>query len=70
MLGKDYGLLLGFKWIDDDGAVLVKVGEIDDPKFRNSPKFVVTTLTLNHNQRLLGIKSYSCGDKGARHLSF
>jgi hypothetical protein len=54
----------GFKWIDDDGAVLVAVGDIDIPGARNNTKdYVVTTLTLSHNQRLVGVKSYSEGAK-------
>ncbi len=50
MLNKWHGLLHGFKWIGDDGAVLLAVGYIDDPDFRNDTEYyVVTTLTLNHN---------------------
>ncbi len=59
MLRKRNGLLYGFKWIGDDGAVLVAVGEIDDDDARNDPDYPVTTLTLNHNQRLVGVRSSS-----------
>ena len=52
---------MGFKWIGDDGAVLVAVDYIDDPSYRNDPDYVVTTLTLNHNQRLVGVRSDSGG---------
>ncbi len=71
MLEKSNGALEGFKWIGDDGAVLVAVGWIDDDDYRGVTElFVVTTLTLNHNQRLVGVKSYSWGYKWARHYSF
>ncbi len=59
LLKKEKGWLCGFKWIGDDGAVLVAVDYIDDDDWTDSPKFVVTTLTLKHNQRLVGIKSAS-----------
>ncbi len=67
LLDKSNGILCGFKWISDDGAVLVKVGCIDWSILRNLPFFVVTSLTLNHNQRLVGMKSYSWGQKYAAH---
>jgi hypothetical protein len=70
LLDKKYGCLCGFKWIGDDGAVLLAVGDIDDDDHRNDPDWVVTTLTLNHNQRLVGVKSYSYGEKWALHYSF
>ncbi len=72
LLYKDSGGLLGFKWIGDDGKVLVKVGDIAKPKFRLYSHSVVTTLTLNHNQRLVGVKSYSGGGalKFANHSAF
>ena len=70
ILTKDKGTLMGFKWIGDDGAVLVAVGGIDDRDYRRDPELVVTKLTLNHNQRLLGVKSYSRGWKLALNLSF
>ncbi len=70
LLEKRCGFLWGFKWIDDDGAVLLAVGLIDDPSYRNKTENVLTTLTLNHNQRLLGVKSYSTKSKYAKHLSF
>ncbi len=34
LLDKQNGHLLGFKWIGDDGAVLVAVGYIDHPNMR------------------------------------
>ncbi len=71
MLRKSDGYLWGFKWIGDDGAVLVAVGNfIDDPDRRNDSDFVLQSLTLNHNQRLVGVRSDSDGFKCARHYSF
>jgi hypothetical protein len=71
LLEKADGKLWGFKWIGDDGAVLLKVGNIDDPNMRNFTKrYSVTTLTLNHNQRLVGVRSGSRGRAGAWHYSF
>ncbi len=70
LLAKGCAKLFGFKWIGDDGAVLVAVGDIDDPDCRNDRGNVVTTLTLNHNQRLVGVKSYSAGHGEAWHYSF
>jgi len=74
LLIKSYGSLLGFKWYGDDGAVLVAPGLIDRDEWRNDTKdFVVTTLTLNHNQRLVGVRSDSQGwnmRKYAEHYSF
>ena len=67
---KNKGLLYGFKWIGDDGTVLLAVDDIDTPSCRNHPDFVVTTLTLNHNQRLVGVRSDSAGMRDARHYSF
>ena len=49
MLRKENGYLCGFKWIGDDGIVLVTAGHIDKPKYRNDPDYVVTYLTLNQN---------------------
>ncbi len=49
LLCKSNGYLMGFKWVGDDGAVLLAVGDIDVPYQRNDPDYVVTSLTLNHN---------------------
>ena len=63
------GFLYGFKWIGDDGAVLVAVGYIDDPDWRNNTEYnVLQSFTLNHNQRLVGVNSWSCGRKRAYHF--
>jgi hypothetical protein len=66
-LGKSLGGLDGFKWIGDNGEVLLAVGDIDDPDYRDDPDRVVTFLTLNPNQRLVGVKSRSEGSKDASH---
>ncbi len=70
LLNKYYGALWGFKWIGDDGGVLVAVCDIDNPKKRNDPDWVFTSLTLNHNQRIVGVRSDAGGDKWAFHCSF
>ncbi len=72
LLEKCFGLLLGFKWIGDDGAVLLAFGDIDndDYNYRNDPDYVVATLTLNHNQRLVGVRSDSNTDCAAWHSTF
>ncbi len=70
LLGKENGYLSGFKWIGDDGTVLVAAGLIDRHDLRIDPRRVVTTLTLNHKQRLVGVKSSSDGGKWAWHYSF
>ncbi len=54
---KGDGLLCGFNWLDDDGSVLISCGPIFDPILRNDPSYVFQSFTLNHNQRLVGIKS-------------
>ncbi len=61
MLEKSDGFLWGFKWIGDDGAVLLAVGSIDDPFARIYSGNVLQSFTLNHNQRIVGVKSYSGG---------
>ncbi len=43
------GKLCGFKWIADKGEVLLAVGVIDNPNWRNEPEYIVTSLTLNYN---------------------
>ena len=65
MLDRSNGKLYGLKWIGDDGAVLLAVGDIDYTNRRNASYTVLQSLTLNHNQRLVGVKSYSGGWKGA-----
>ena len=70
LLEKSDGLLMGFKWIGDDGAVLVAAGWIDVDDARNLPSFVLQSLTLNHNQRLVGVRSGSGGRTEALHFSF
>ncbi len=71
LLDVNTGYLNGFKWIGDDGEVLLAVGNIDDTCYlEETGRFVVTTLTLNHNQRLVGVKSESAGYKYANHYSF
>ena len=70
MLKKSDGLLYGFKWIADDETVLLAAGDIDDPMYRNDPSVVRTSVTLNENQRLAGIKSASRDWNLARHWSF
>ncbi len=70
LVTKTKNVLCGFKWLGDDGAVLVAVGEIDDPEERNNPKLELTTLTLNQNQRLVGMKSWAHGFKYAFHAAF
>jgi hypothetical protein len=67
MLAKFNGHLEGFKWIGDDGAVLFASEFIDNPSRRNDPYLVVNSLTLNHNQRLVGVRSDSSGNKMAKH---
>ena len=62
LLLKSVGALWGFKWIGDDGAVLLAFGDIDDPDYRNDPDYVLQSLTLNHNQRLVGVRSASTGN--------
>ncbi len=63
LLWKVSGILCGLKWIGDDGAVLVAVGAIDDPdkRYDTEELYVLQTLTLNHNQRLVGVRSDSNG---------
>ena len=56
------GLLCGFKWIGGVEKVLLSVGPIDEPHFRNDPRAVIKTLTLNNNQRLVGMQSGSRGE--------
>ena len=70
LLSKSLGHLIGFKWIGDDGTVLVAVGGIDDPDNRNDPDYVLQSFTLNHNQRLVGVRSGSGGYIRAEHYSF
>ncbi len=41
LLEKNDGWLCGFKWISDEGKVLIEVGEIDDPDYRDCPGVVV-----------------------------
>jgi hypothetical protein len=64
------GRVKSFVWLGDDGAVLVSVSLIDDDDEEDHPDWVVTTLTLDHNQRLVGVKSSSGGEKKADHCSF
>ncbi len=64
------GSMAGFRWYGDDGKVLVAAGAIDSSDYRNNPWFELTTLTLNHNQRLVGVRSDSRGLKIAVHNSF
>ncbi len=71
LLRRSDGMLWGFKWIGDDGGVLLTVGYIDDDYWRDdTEQHVVTTLTLNHNQTLVGVRSGSGGEKKAVQLSF
>ncbi len=70
LIYKGSGFLYGFKWIGDDGGVLLKVGYIDNPDLRDDSDSVVTQLTLNQNQRLVGVKSASGGRKREFHWSF
>jgi hypothetical protein len=70
LLSKFNGSLYGFKWIGDDGAVLLASGFIDHSDMRNDPDYVLQSFTLNHNQRLLGVCSGSGGDKDSSHYSF
>ncbi len=71
MLRKNDGRLNGFKWIGDDKAVLLAVGWIDDPYWReDTDTFVVTSLTLKHNQRIVGVRSKSSVLRLAKHYSF
>ncbi len=69
LLYKKDGFLFGFRWFGDDGAVLLTVGRIDDYNMRNNPRYVVTSFTLNHNQRFVGIRSRSGGANRAWHYS-
>ncbi len=61
LLDRNDGELCGFKWIGDDGAVLVAVGYIDEPIYRDDTDSVLQSLTLNHNQTLVGVRSGSGG---------
>ena len=65
------GSMYGFKWIGDDGAVLVAVGNIDWPYSREASYIVLQSFTLKRNQRLLGVRSSSgVGNRYAHHYSF
>jgi hypothetical protein len=70
ILQKTDGLLRGFKWVCDDGTVLVAVGIMTNPNWEETSNDELTTLTLNPNQRLVGVKSYSGEFRLAIHLSF
>jgi hypothetical protein len=71
MIDKNLGMLLGFKWVGDDGEVLVAVGWIDDPYERkDTEKYELQSFTLDHNQRLVGVRSASNRDKKAYHDCF
>ncbi len=59
LLSKKDGMLIGFKWIGGDGEVIIAVGRIDASNFRNDKTCLLNLLTLNHNQRLVGVKSHS-----------
>ncbi len=67
---KNTGCLIGFIWFSDDGTVILAVGAIVQPGYRYHPDYVFISLTLNHNQRLVGVKSSSDGDNKAEHRSF
>jgi hypothetical protein len=45
--------------------------DFDNPDYRDKPaEFEVTSLTLNDNQRLVGVRSASFGKGLANHVSF
>jgi hypothetical protein len=64
---KETGDLEGFKWFGDNNEVLVAAGSIDLDWLRNDPYRVLSKLTLNHNQRLVGVKSSSSEWENAQH---
>ncbi len=52
-----FSTLCGLKFFDIDGKVLISCGLIDNPYNRSHPGFRLKMLTLNKNERPIGIKS-------------
>jgi hypothetical protein len=60
MIRKDSSSMWGLKFFGPDGSVLLSVGFADNISVRNDPCIVINVITLDLDERLIGIKS--CGD--------
>ena len=71
MYWKSNSLLLGLKFFDKCGKVLLSVGKIDIPNARKHPEnYGLISFKLKEGELLLGIKSSQEGFKDARHQNF
>ena len=50
--------------------MLLAVGVIDEPYWRDDPDLVLQSLTLEPNQRLVGVKSCAEWANDAEHTAF
>lgn len=69
MFRKSDSALMGVKFEDVNGMVLLAIGKIDDVNYRNENYLAFKSFTLEKGERLVGINSYSGGPtyKWAQH---
>lgn len=69
MFRKSDSALMGVKFEDVNGMVLLAIGKIDDVNYRNENYLAFKSFTLEKGERLVGLNSYSGGPtyKWAQH---
>lgn len=66
----DKPFLVGLKFLDAEGKVLLSTGLIDKETRRNNPQFPIESFSLKPNQRLIGVASYqAASERYAQHFS-
>ncbi len=61
MIRKDNSGLWGLKLFGPDGSVLLSVGFADNTNVRNDSSIVISDITLDEDERLIGKKSSGAG---------
>ena len=69
MFRKSDSALMGVKFEDVNGMVLLAIGKIDDVNYRNENYLAFKSFILEKGERLVGLNSYSGGPtyKWAQH---
>ncbi len=69
MNSKIDSIMYGIKFYESDGSVLLTFGHIDDPNYRDKVHISINTLTLQKDERLVGVKSSGGRENAGLHFN-
>ncbi len=65
----DTPFLVGLKFINDKGAAVLTIGQIDKPSRMNNSNYPIKEFTIDPDERLVGVKSWQSGEGYAQHFN-